>query len=714
LRHKEVKFRMIKNRKTVFIIWSSLCLLEMLSADVFAYIGPGAGFAVVTSFFVLFLTFILSFISLLTWPFRFLLLLFRRRKVRKNRLVKRVVVVGLDGLDPKLATTFMDQGLLPHFSKLRESGVFSALRTTCPSISPVAWSTFATGVNPGKHGIFDFYTRNRKNYQPILSSVQISPSIREVKIGPLKFRCSKTSVKFLRKSLSFWKILGKNGVFCSILRVPISFPPEKLYGTCLSAMCTPDLLGTQGTFSLFSSNSEEMRKDALEGSFHKLERNGTCFTGRIPGPILTIRGKARSLELPFEGTFDSEKQSAILKVGEYNREIKVGKYTPWIRLTFKAGIRKRIHGIARFLLLQLEPHLKLYLTPINIDPEKPSLPVSYPNIFSINLAKLYGPFSTLGLAEDTWALNERVINEEQFLKQTYDIFKERKEILFDSLKKNRDGLVVSVFDTTDRIQHMFFRYLDENHPANHGKDTETHKGVIEQLYRKMDDLIAEVLEELDENDILLIVSDHGFTSFKWGVNLNSWLWKEGYLTLKDGAQPGQSKWLAEVDWNRTRAYAIGLAGIFLNVKGRERDGIVETGTERQALQQELKIKLESLNSGPNGGPIRRALLPQEELHGPYLTDAPDLIIGYHRGYRTSWNSAVGLITEDVLEENTRSWSGDHGIDPELIPGVFFANRKLDGDNFGLEDLAPTILSLFGLGQEKFHDGRAYRIKTDIR
>lgn len=699
-------------RKTIPAI---LLFLVFLPHEAYAYIGPGAGFAVVSSFFILFVTGFVAFFAIIAWPFRTLLRSLKLRKINKNRRVKRVVILGLDGMDPTLAARFMDEGKLPNFSYLREKGSFQKLDTTTPSISPVAWSTFATGVNPGKHRIFDFYTRDPRNYLPVLSSVQISSYEKILKIGPIRIPRKKVSVKFLRKSTSFWKILGEQGIFSSILRVPITFPPEKIYGTCLSAMCTPDLRGTQGSFTLFSPmRSEATTEGEFVGNFSPLKLNGDGFLGEIEGPQLDNKKSETLLTLPFTGKINREKKSVKIRIDKTNHELELGKYSPWIKLPFKAGFRKRISGIARFLLIEIDPVLKIYMCPINIDPNKPALPVSHPFIYSASLSKLYGSFSTLGLSEDTWALNCRVIDEEQFLKQTYDIYEGREKHFKDTLKHVKEGLVVNVFDTTDRIQHMFFRYLDAEHPANRDKDSIKFKNAIEDVYTRMDKLLEDIMARLGKSDILLVLSDHGFCSFKWGINLNSWLHKEGYLVFKDGIAPGL-EWFRGVDWSRTRAYAYGLTGIFLNVKNREKEGIVKRGKERDELSLELKSKLTAFLDKKNGNrPIRRVIISEESLHGPYTQEAPDLIIGYEPGYRISWNAAIGKVTEDVIEDNTRSWSGDHSIDPELVPGVFFSNWTLNDDNPSITDFAPTVLNLFGMKPRGFHDGKVLHLTKPLQ
>ena len=686
------------------IVLLTMAFFLLLQSDTPAYVGPGAGFAVISSFLILFVTFILAFFTILTFPVRAMILHLKRRKVLHRSKVKRAVILGLDGFDPALCQIYMNEGKLPNFQKLAQTGSFRALSTTTPPISPVAWSSFATGVNPGKHRIFDFLTRNPKSYLPMLSSASVHTDNRTIKLGPWRIKRKKPIVKLLRKSTPFWKLLGEKKVFSTILRVPITFPPEKFYGISLSAMCTPDLLGTQGTFTKFTTEKNSDNNNPLSGMTIPLELQSNTFQTHITGPALQKNGTNQNLTIPVEGKIDYNMKTVGLKIGKTNYSLSEGRYSEWIKLSFRSGQFKKIYGIARFLVTQMEPHLTIYMTPVNIDPEKPALPISNPFYYTISVAKTQGPFATLGLAEDTKALNERVINEGAFLEQAYDIYETRKKLFLNALAKNKNGLLVFVFDTTDRIQHMFFRYLSPDHPANKGKDTTLHKDAIEQLYIKMDKLIAEVLPSINDHDLLMIISDHGFKPFKWGVNLNSWLWKEGYLTLKDGASLGE-EWFANVDWSRTSAYAMGLAGIYVNTSGREAIGTVEAGEAKAILQQEIKQKLESLCDERRGNkPVRKVVFADEVLHGPYVSEAPDLFIGYEEGYRVSWNSAVGKITEEVFEDNTHSWSGDHSIDPELVPGIFFSNWKLNGKTPSIQDIAPTILDMFGLEKPSYQDG----------
>jgi predicted AlkP superfamily phosphohydrolase/phosphomutase len=355
-------------------------------------------------------------------------------------------------------------------------------------------------------------------------------------------------------------------------------------------------------------------------------------------------------------------------------------------------------------VLEIEPHFSLYLSPINLDPEKPAMPVSHPSYYSMYLAKRIGPYATLGLAEDTWALNEGVTDERIFLQQTYDIDRERQDMFFAALDRLRTGTLVCVFDATDRIQHMFWRYLDPAHPAR-PSGRNGHEDAILDLYRHNDALVGRVMEKLGDDDVLMVVSDHGFNSFRRGVNLNAWLQQEGYLALEPGGD-GSAEWLRDVDWSKTRAYAIGLTGMYLNLEGREARGIVEPGAEAATLKAEIIQKLSGLRD-PEARTvaIREAFDTASLYSGPYVENAPDLLIGYNAGYRVSWDGATGVIAGPVIADNTKAWSGDHCIDPRLVPGVFFCNRATSTAEPALVDIAPTALQLFGIEPPAYMDGR---------
>ncbi|MBN1481025.1 nucleotide pyrophosphatase [candidate division KSB1 bacterium] len=681
------------------LYWIFPLMLLILTSPAHAYIGPGAGFALLSSLFTLFLSFLIAFFSLLFLPLRLLFSFLQSGKGYASAKVKRIVILGFDGLDPDLCEDFMQQGLLPHFAKLKQTGSFKRLRTTCPPLSPVAWSSFATGVNPAKHRIFDFLHRNPNTYLPELSSVKTSKPNKYLRMGTVQIPLGRSRVKILQKSRPFWKILGQHGIFSQIIRVPITFPPEKFNGHLLSAMCTPDLLGTQGSFTFYSSDKNHI-ETFTSGAGLLLEKNQTDYKGFFIGPENSFLKGWPSITLGFD--LFVEKDGAVIETNHRKYRIKKGRLTPWIPLTFRTGFGLKIHGICQMLLKTTEPAIQLYVSPIHIHPERPAMPISYPCYYAVYLAKLYGSYATLGLAEDTWALNEGILGEDDFLDQVYQYQKEREQQLFHILKKNRRGLAACVFDAADRIQHAFFRYIDETHPAFKNGNRRS-KNAIRDVYQVMDGVLGRVLKVVRQDTLLLVLSDHGFKSFRRGINVNSWLHQNGYLFLKENKN--KNSYLQNVDWCKTTAYAIGLAGIYINRKGREKQGIVETENV-EPLKKKLVKDLVGLTDPETNESAIRAVYNFEQINqGPYASEAPDLIVGYNPGYRISWDGAIGITTETVFEDNVKSWSGDHGIDPEQVPGVLFSNYKIQEHSPHIMDIAPTILSLFGIKKPEYMDGR---------
>lgn len=692
------------------IAWQAAALgllASFVASPADAYVGPGAGFALLSSFMVVFVTTLLAIAALLAWPFRTVYRMIRHRRKAKS-LVRRFVVVGLDGQDPNLTDRFLAEGKLPNFAKLAESGCYHRLRTTFPSVSPVAWSSFSTGVQPGKHNIFDFLDRDRRNYLPVLSSTRIGSIDKFLKIGRWRIPLQKPELTLLRRSKPFWTLLGEANIWSTVLRVPITFPPDRFHGAQLGAMSIPDLLGTQGTFLLFTTRaSGEKFKEG--GQRVVLKANGTpdTFDTAIEGPENLFLEGTPKLRIPMEIRLDRAANRTRVRIDKTWHELKPGELTDWVTLTFPAAPAIKVTGLTRLMVTELGEHFSLYMTPISIDPERPAMPVSHPGYYSTYLSKKIGAFSTLGLAEDTWALNEKVVGDGTFLQMTWDIDDERRRMFFAALDKLRSGSLVCVFDATDRIQHMFWRYIEPGHPAagnGAGSAPPAHANAIEELYKRNDELVGRVASRMGKDDILFVISDHGFTSFRRGVNLNRWLLDQGYLALKPG-HDGAAEWLEHVDWARTKAYCLGLTGMFLNRAGREAQGIVAPA-DVAALKREIMDKLKGLRDEEKAEVgVVEAFDTAEIYRGPYVENAPDLLIGYNRGYRTSWDCATGVVKGAVFEDNTKAWSGDHCVDPRLVPGVLFCNRKIDSDDPALIDVAPTALTLFGLTPPAHMEGK---------
>ncbi len=672
-------------------------------SECFAYIGPGAGFAFLGSGAVFLLTIVLGVFTILLWPLQNLWLLLRGNGRPKNARAKRVVILGLDGLDPKLLESYMAEGRLPNFKQLKEQGAYARLATTLPALSPVAWSTFQTGVNPGAHNIFDFLTRDKRFCLPELSAVKTETTTKEIKIGPFRIPRTRSQVRLMRRSQPFWKLLGARNIMANIIRVPISYPPEKFKGNILSAMCTPDLRGTQGTFTLFTTRDGVKGSaggDSTGGEVRPITRSGSVISGELDGPPHPD-GKSGNLKVPFSIKL-GEQNCAQLQMQDETVELELNSFSRWVPVLFSAG-RNKVQGIVRFCIRELGEHVTVYASPVNVDPAKPALPISYPLLFSSWLAKRQGRYGTLGLLEDTWGRNELALDDRRFLDQAWLSHEERKTMFFETLKRTREGVCICVFDASDRIQHMFWRYIDPKHPSPIENRAEF-EHVIPEMYQRMDTLVGETLAALGPNDVLMVLSDHGFSSFRRCININTWLYQNGFLALKTDSPQGKD-YLQEVDWSKTKAFALGLSGIYTNKRGRERFGIL-SDEESEGVKAEIISKLTGLKDPQDGSEAVKTVYDTRKAYrGLYTTEAPDLIVGYNPGYRVSWDSITGTVEPQLFSDNLKAWSGDHHIDPKEVPGIFFVNAPLKTDAPNIIDIAPTTLDLFGIKPPGYMEGR---------
>jgi len=592
----------------------------------------------------------------------------------------------------------MDADVLPNFAKLRENGSFHPLGTTCPPISPVAWSSFITGVNPGKHRIFDFLNRDLNSYFPELSSTRVETGTKS----------RKTVISLLRKSKPFWHVLAEYGIFSSILRVPITYPPEDFRGVCLAGMCVPDLRGSQGTFSRFSTDNPA-ETELTGGDTHHITFHDQCAHATLTGPPAPSGGSDDYFKAPVSIRLRGEGSLAVIKVSGRSIPLKKETYSEWVRIRFRIGLWKKVHGICRFRWSGNEKAFQLYVTPVHIDPERPALPISHPAYFSIYLAKLIGSYATLGLAEDTWARNEGVIDDEGFLEQAYAIHEEREQMFFESVKRTRKGVCACVFDAPDRIQHMFLQTAHDSEGSADAGQAKKYEEIIDQMYVRMDQLVGRLSRLMRKNDVLFVISDHGFSTFRRGVNLNAWMKENGFLQTR--ADSEEAQYLQGIAWEDTKAYTFGLSGVYLNRSGREKNGIVKK-EDVDTLKAELTNKFEAMVDDQTGEkPIRQVYDTAKTYHGPYQGEGPDLIIGYADGYRASWEAAVGRADGPVFSDNLKAWRGDHCVDPEIVPGILFVNRQVkSGEELKLMDMGPTILNLFGIPTPKYMDGKAIQLE----
>jgi predicted AlkP superfamily phosphohydrolase/phosphomutase len=599
--------------------------------------------------------------------------------------INRVIVIGLDGLEPSIAESMLINGDLPNMAELRRQGGYARLDTTWPAQTPTAWSTFTTGTNPGGHGIFDFIRRDPKTYLPNLALnryEQKNPFVRPKAVN-------------LRGGTPLWSVLSDAGIPSTVLRCPCTYPPDETPERMLSGMGVPDLRGGLGTGTFYTEADDV--KAGEDENVVKLSGSNGRFQTHVIGP----RNPRTREDIRFPIDIEVDHESGCIRIRSQGepRELTVepGRWSQWLHARFKAGILVSVSGCVRFYLCRLEPQVEIYASPVNFDPCKPLFPISSPQDYARQLQETIGTFYTVGMAEDHTALNNGRIDESAFLDQCAQVLREREGMLSYELDRFKSGLLYCLFDTPDRIQHMFWRFREEDHPANKSAPAGDFRQAIEQHYRDCDAIIGRVAQHADERTLLIVLSDHGFSSFKRGMHLNTWLFEQGLLAFKGDSLPDEERHLLrDVDWDRTKAYALGLGSIYLNRRGREANGILD-GEEVDAVSTAIVQGLTGLRDTELDCPAVRRVVRREEVYdGPFLDDAPDLIVGFESGYRVSWATALGGAREGLFEDNTRAWSGDHIIDPDLVPGVLLMNRPFDDNRPNMEDLAPTILNALGV------------------
>ncbi len=616
-----------------------------------------------------------------------------RSAMAANVSTKRMIIIALDGLSPEIIEPMVAAGKLPSFRRLEQEGSYSRLGTTNPSESPVAWTTFATGRNPGKHGVYDFIRRNPASYLPDLSLTRLEGN-RSIPV---------------RRGKAFWQYGRETGVPMTILACPVTFPPDEINGKMLSGMGTPDLLGTQGTFAFYTTAPETVTHDT-GGEVHVVQEANPLDLELLGPQRQGLTGKIDRLSAPFQVRVSADRTVATISLQGKELTLGVGEWSPWTEVQFKVGPMSRMHGILQFNLVALQPHLKLYASPICIDPRKPWFPISYPEPYSRELANDLGLFSTRGMPFDTWALNEGRLSEDAFREHAIGLYDERLKLMEHELKRFDRGVFFCYFEYPDIVQHMYWRFIDPQHPLYEKDAPPRLAGMIEDCYRKMDRIVGVALAALHEGDVLIVLSDHGFTTFRRAAHVDSWLRENGYLVLRDPGAPSGGPLFQDVDWSRTRAYALGFGGIYINTVGREPEGIVPADENREALKREIAEKLKRWVDPETGTPIVHAVyLNQEIFKGPEAHLAPDLYIGFNNGYGASWQTALGASPKGLVENNLKKWGGTHLVDPSLVPGVLFCNRRVAVSDPTLYDLAPTILRFMGFNETRLSaedlDGR---------
>jgi predicted AlkP superfamily phosphohydrolase/phosphomutase len=561
----------------------------------------------------------------------------------------KTIILGFDSFDPAVFEDMAGQNKLKNLSKFMETGGYSRLEVCAPPQTEVSWTSIATGSDPGGHGIFDFVHRDPSTYAPYVSILPMKKTaLGEQFVSP-----------YIAKTL--FEEAAEMGYPATALWWPAMFParPELPVNT-LPGLGTPDIRGQLGVGTLFTSENEKKAKTAVT----RFESNGKGkYTALLNGPLVKGKSGAQPATLPVMlDVVDSN--TAKLTIGDKQIQLQVGQWSDIVEIKFKTGLFLSVHAITRVLLTSLDDAVRLYTLPLQIHPLHALAHYASSQSFARNLWQKIGPYLTLGWPQDTTGLEDGCINDDQFIALCDMIFERRKQIFFHLLDNFKEGVLASIFDDLDRIQHMYYHNrLD----------------VVQAWYEKLDAFVGEVNQRVSNwsgKYNYLVMSDHGFTTYEHKIHLNRWLADNNYLTLKDGKTDGD---LSDVDWSRTKAYAVGLNSLYLNVAGREGQGIV-AANEIETLLGEIQQKLTSWKNASGTSMIQRVRLKHELYNGSYTRLGPDMVVGYAPGYRASSETGLGKVPQALIEPNYDHWGADHCVDMDVVPGVIFANRDLQ--NFG--------------------------------
>jgi predicted AlkP superfamily phosphohydrolase/phosphomutase len=508
----------------------------------------------------------------------------------------------------------------------------------------------------------------------------------QIPLGPWRLPLSRSQVVSLRKGKAFWQTLGDHGIPAMIVHMPVNYPPVES-GEGLAGMGTPDLQGTEGTFSYYTDDPGDPPRAVSGGIISRAQVTDGRAVLRLEGPPNSLRRDHRVSSAELIVDVDPTQPLARIAIGDSIAIVREGEWSGWLAADFPLLPHLvSVRGMVRVFAKQLHPRFEVYVSPVNVDPASADLPISTPRSLSREISRRTGRYYTLGIPEDTSAMRQGVFDLPQFLSQSRLVLNDEKKLLNDSLDRFREGLLFFYFSSVDQNSHMLWGQ---------------HDAELLEVYRAVDASIGEVLLRKASAEVM-VMSDHGFASFNRAVDINSWLLHEGLLALKES----KPKPPDEIDWTRTRVYALGLNGLYINLAGRERQGLVQPGQEARALIERVRAGLLALRD-PVNGRIPIETVTATNVTGPNARVAPDLIVGYSAGYRASWETGVGGLAKAIFEDNTDPWIADHCINAADVPGVLFTTSKMQpASASGVESISPNIkdlpvslLALFGIAAE---------------
>lgn len=622
----------------------------------------------------------------------------------------RFVCLGVSGMDYNWLTRYFEEDArrlpskrrLVHLARLRAMGALHPLRSEIPPESPVAWASMITGVHPGRHGIFDF-VRPGANYRPLHGMIDLRRMrlvLGRIPVRPPQIHGRLASPTFLER-------IQAAGYPVVSLRQPMLFPARPVPGArMLAGLGTPDIAGGTGSYTVWSSRVAFPEGDTVFGGVQiRLDPTQVGpFRTHLPGPVdpTLDRGADGRLQrggapLEFEILEGCDPPQVAIRLAGRTVTAGVGERTPFMDVPFRLGTWPPItvRGQVRFEVKEIDP-LVVLADPVNAYGSSSAFPLTTPPDYAEDLFRRYGPLETVGWAEQTFALNDGYQDDEGFVRDLLEDMDRDAGVLLGELARG-GSCVFQVFSAA---------YVP-------GRVEELGEPML-TLYSRVDRIVGDVLDQLDPDDVLVVCSEHGTTSWRWEVALNQWLVEEGYMTPKHGGGADA------VDWSRTRAYAMGLGQIYLNIRGREGQGIVDPA-DVPALAREIRAKLLDVRNPfrPDDHPVREVYLLQELYDGPEVHAAAEIQVGFDAGYQVSWQTAfLGGLGREVFEENDLSWSGAHGsTDVSVVEGILLVNRPVPpappGRPYQVCDVAATACAFFGLDTSGL-DGRPVPLSTTTR
>jgi predicted AlkP superfamily phosphohydrolase/phosphomutase len=666
----------------------------------------------------------------------------------------RVVILCFDGVDAHVVEEMTGKGRLPNLAALAKRGGYSPLTPTIPAQTPVSWSTFATGLDPGGHEIFDFLKRNPSDRIPAFAVAEETEQplffgknnaaaaaagalalfalpafvfgrrrrwIALAAAGVLGAAAAagaflavrawvpsvRPGVHNNRRGETFWSVAAARPA--TVMRMPVTFPPESFEGgRLLAGLGVPDISGRIGKPAFYTSDPFYSVREGNDFSIDlvRLPANSGRIETKVVGPPGKPFGKPGWIELPLALTVSAQRDRLTLEAGGGSVALAAGQWSDWISLPFQVNPLITVHGYAKFRVETVQPEVNLYLSPIQFDPERlpPGLALSSPRRFASELVARFGRYKTMGWAIDTWSMQSGTLREEAFLEDVKATADQERRMLA-ALLSEKQRLLVHYFEFPDRVAHVFWRLRDPQHPAYDAALAAKYGDAVEKSYETMDAIVGETARALAPEDALIVLSDHGFASWRRSVNYNTWLVEAGYLVLKGDARRqnlealfSRGQFWESVDWSRTKAYSMGFGDFYVNLKGRESGGIVEPGEEYEKVRSGIIASLLPLTDPKTRERAVSRVFKREDVYrrfDPRLI--PDLIASNRAGFRVSWQSTLGVPTAQIFEDNRDVWSGDHcSLDPDLVRGVLFSSKAFRANPIpGIADVTASVRVLIG-------------------